>query len=95
MNKIEELCEDKPVDEEHLYRVGEHLIIVSNEAAVRSKDSANIDGPCTKCRAYQEEREIQENIATLYTQETTLRENMLTWHGEMGVQMLVDLPLPQ
>jgi hypothetical protein len=84
MNKIEELCADKPVDEEHLYRVGEHLIIISNEAAVRSKDGANIAAALHKCRAYREEREIQENIATLHTQETTLRENMLAWRGEMG-----------
>jgi hypothetical protein len=35
--------------------------------------------------AYREERETQENIATLHTQETTLRENMLAWRGEMGV----------
>jgi hypothetical protein len=47
MNKIEELCADKPVDEEHLYNVGEHLIIVSNEAAVRSEDGANIAVACT------------------------------------------------
>jgi hypothetical protein len=85
MNKIEELCADKPVDEEHLYRVGEHRIIISNEAAVRSKDGANITAALHKCRSYREEREIQENIATLHTQETTLRENTLTWRGEMGV----------
>ncbi len=85
MNKIEELCADKPADEEHLYRVGEHLIIISNEAAVRSKDGASIAAALHKCCAYREEREIQENIATLNTQETMLRENMLAWHGEMGV----------
>ncbi len=85
MNKIEELCADKPVDEEHLYRVSEHLIIISNEAAVRSKDVANIAAALHKCRAYREEWQIQEIIATLHTQETTLRENMLAWRGEMGV----------
>jgi hypothetical protein len=51
MNKIEELCADKPADEEHLYRVGEHLIIISNEAVVRSKDGAKIAAALHKCRA--------------------------------------------
>jgi hypothetical protein len=45
----------------------------------------NIAVAMHKCHAYQEKLEIQENISTLYTQETTLRENMLTFCKEMGV----------
>ncbi len=47
-----------------------------NEAAVQSKDGANIAAALHKCCAYKEEQEIQENIATLYTQETTLNLKM-------------------
>jgi hypothetical protein len=85
MNKIEELCADKPVDEEHLYKVGEHLIIVSNEAAVRSEDGANIAAALHKCRAYQEEGEIQENIATLYTHDYVVREYAHLARGDGGL----------
>ena len=85
MNKIEEMSNDVPSDEEKLYMVGEHLLIVSSEAKVRSKDGESIAAALHKCRAYKEERDIQENIATLYTNETALRELMLTWRSELGV----------
>jgi hypothetical protein len=68
MNKIEELCADKPVHDQMLTDPVKMLLIISNEAAVRSKDGANITAALHKCRAYREEREIQENIATLHTQ---------------------------
>jgi hypothetical protein len=84
MNKIEELCADKPVDEEHLNRVDEHLIIISNEAAVRSKDGTNIAAALHKCRAYREERQIQENIATLHTRRPRCDRICLPGTGRWG-----------
>ena len=85
LNKIEEMSNDVPTEEEKLYQVGEHLLIVTSEAKVRSRDGESIAAALHKCRAYKEEREILENIATLYSNETALRELMLTWRSEMGV----------
>jgi hypothetical protein len=47
MNKIEEMCSDKPVDEEHLYRVGEHLIISPTRPPSGARTARESPRPCT------------------------------------------------